>query len=421
MRERKLAARIRENNPAAKRNRCESGRDQKHQGAADAARIFLQLFRTHEVEGRFPMRQRFPYFRGNKGSPPITAGLARRLSGNRSRFVVQEREHIVRRAIFREGAAPEIAQCLNIHEATENHPGRFRRPDPETNLKTILHKTRHHAFRMIGSKCLEIRGRRDHLRNARSIFLQLTLRSDVAQLRGLVCFVLVLRRGSGFGFGHRCLSRRVRRIVIFSLALLLAPLFRAIQFLRRHGVDRRRRDSGQEGAVVLQKLLPFRVASRFLCRGRDEVALWVQSKSNCRTCRGARELRGEIAPDVGSPPVRQQLAHSFRKRAPLVLDDVPRRARNGICLLLVELRGPTFENDLLLVRAPQSQPSKPDARQHNGQEKYPDASFHEARRRVACCRAHGRNGAATPRIDLRGRPARRPSARPHRLFWYLSA
>ena len=121
MRERKLAARIRENNPAPKRNRCQSGRDQKHQGAPDGARIVLQLFRTHEVEGRFPMRQRFPYFRGNKGPPPIAAGFARRLGGNRSCLVVQEREHIVRRAIFRERVAPEIGQCLNIHKAAENH------------------------------------------------------------------------------------------------------------------------------------------------------------------------------------------------------------------------------------------------------------------------------------------------------------
>ena len=68
-------------------------------------------------------------------------------------------------------------------------PGRFRGPEPENDLKTILHEPRHHAFRMIGSKCFEIRGRRDDLRNSGSIFFQLTLRSDVAQLRRSVCFV----------------------------------------------------------------------------------------------------------------------------------------------------------------------------------------------------------------------------------------
>ena len=77
------------------------------------------------------------------------------------------------------------------------------------------------------------------------------------------------------------------------------------------------------------------------------------------------------------------MTHSLGKPAPFFLDQAPRFTRNGIRFLPVKLGGAAFENDLLLVRAAQSEPAQTDARQDDGEEKYPDASFHEARRKLA--------------------------------------
>jgi hypothetical protein len=54
---------------------------------------------------------------------------------------------------------------------------------------------------------------------------------------------------------------------------------------------------------------------------------------------------------------------------------------------LVKLGGTAFENDLLFVRAPEGQPAETDARQDDGEEEYPDAPFHETRRRLSRCPA----------------------------------
>ena len=79
------------------------------------------------------------------------------------------------------------------------------------------------------------------------------------------------------------------------------------------------------------------------------------------------------------------MTHLLGEGAPLVLDQASRRAGDGIRFLLIKLRRAAFENDLLLVGAPQSQPAQTNAGQDNGGEKYPDASFHEARRRLSRC------------------------------------
>src|SRR5947207_9883423 len=133
-----------------------------------------------------------------------------------------------------------------------------------------------------------------------------------------------------------------------------------------------------------------------------------------------RELRSRFT--------RQQLAHAIGKGAPLFLDQAARRGRDGVRLFLVKLRGPAFENDLLLVRTAQGQPPETDARQDDGQEKYPDAPFHETRRRLSML------SPAEQQSAYRGLWTRREGrAVPHaahraaateinqRVFWYLSA
>jgi hypothetical protein len=50
---------------------------------------------------------------------------------------------------------------------------------------------------------------------------------------------------------------------------------------------------------------------------------------------------------------------------------------------LIKLGGASFENDLLLVCAPQRHPTESDARQDDGDEKYPDAPFHEMPRTLS--------------------------------------
>ena len=98
---------------------------------------------------------------------------------------------------------------------------------------------------------------------------------------------------------------------------------------------------------------------------------------------GPREFRREILRELRRRLTREQLAHALRERAPLLIDQPARFARDGIRFLLVKLRGASFEDDLLLLRAPQRQPAEPDARQHNGEQENPDAPFHEARRRLS--------------------------------------
>jgi hypothetical protein len=137
----------------------------------------------------------------------------------------------------------------------------------------------------------------------------------------------------------------------------------------------------------LQKALPFGVAPRFLSGRGNKIAISVQSEPYCCPRPDTRELRREIPRQFGSRFAGQHLPHALGKRAPLFLDQASRRARNGIRLLLVKLRGAPLENDLLLVRAPQRQPTQADARQEDGEKKYPDASFHEARRRLSRCAA----------------------------------
>ena len=71
------------------------------------------------------------------------------------------------------------------------------------------------------------------------------------------------------------------------------------------------------------------------------------------------------------------------------IDQTAGRARDRIRLLLVKLSGATFENDLLLVRTAEREPAETNARQDDGDEKNPDAPFHETRRRLSCSTADG--------------------------------
>jgi hypothetical protein len=173
-----------------------------------------------------------------------------------------------------------------------------------------------------------------------------------------------------------------------------------------------------------------RSASPRASSGEGEMRLpsALKAKSNRRSRPGARKLRREIMGELRSRFTGQQLAHAIGEGAPFFLDQTARRCRHRVRLLLVKLRGPAFENDLLLVGAAQRQPPQPDARQDDGEEKYPDTPFHEARRRLSTLSpaeqqsAHRglwtrREGRAVPHA------AHRAAATEinQRVFWYLSA
>src|ERR1043165_4993116 len=84
---------------------------------------------------------------------------------------------------------------------------------------------------------------------------------------------------------------------------------------------------------------------------------------------------------------REQLPDTLGKRAPFFVDQTTRRTRDGIRFRLIKLRGASFENDLLLVRAAQREPPQANTRDDDGDKKDPDASFHQASRRLSRCLA----------------------------------
>ena len=415
--ERKLAARIREDGPAAKGDRRQGSRDQKQERAANPARIFLQLFRTIQIEPGFPVRQRFANFGSDKWPAPIAARLVRWLGGNRLGLVVQERDDVIGRGVVRQGIAPEIVQGVCADDTSKNHSGRFGRAQPKENLEPVLHETRDDAFRPIGGQGPEVCRRRDELRHRGHILFQDLLRGDIPHL-GLLVFILhgrrwrAGRRNGRLSGVHRRLLRP-RKLVGFHLRF--APLFQSIRFLG-NGINRAGYPSGKERAIIKEELLAFGVTARFLRGRRDEISVRAQGKSDRRTRPGGRQLRGEITGELWSRCRREQLAHALGKRASLFVDQASRRGRDGIGLLLIKLGGPAFQDDLLLVRAPQGQPAEPDARQDDGEEKYPDASFHEAEKRRLSCSgplnsrlAAAAHAADPPREGRRGRSTRLPS------------
>jgi hypothetical protein len=71
LRERELPPRILKDDPAAECDRAQRRRNQKHERAANVARVFLQLLRPLQIKCGFPMRQHFADLRGHERPLPI--------------------------------------------------------------------------------------------------------------------------------------------------------------------------------------------------------------------------------------------------------------------------------------------------------------------------------------------------------------
>ena len=199
----------------------------------------------------------------------------------------------------------------------------------------------------------------------------------------------VLRRVAARGRGVRCVRVRISGALVRERAVFSVVIFRDSRRVVIAGpvVNNRRLCAREEATIPEEKPLKFRLLRCRCDRRRRKLAVAVDRKAHRLHLPGIRERVGEITRKRLRVALRKKPVHRLAERAPLRVHRVAHSHRERVGLLLVKFRRPALEDDLLLLRAAQSEPAEHHAREQHCEQEYPDVFLHR------CTSHYARQGA----------------------------